>query len=105
VLSHAMSRRTREIGLRLALGARAGQVRRMVMGQTLLRVAAGLLVGLAGASALTRFMSTLLHGVHPGDPATFAIVTALLVGVALLASWVPAWRASRVDPMSALRDD
>ena len=105
VLSHAMARRTREIGLRLALGAQRGQVRRMVIGQSLRRVALGVLVGLAGATALTRLMSTLLHGVRPGDPATFAGVTALLVTVALLASCVPAWRASRIDPMGALRDD
>jgi predicted permease len=105
VLTHAMARRTREIGLRLALGAGRGQVRRMVVAQSLRRVALGVLVGLAGAAALTRLMSTLLHGVRPGDPATFAAVTTLLVIVALLASYVPAWRASRIDPMGALRDD
>ncbi|HUE85920.1 MAG TPA: ABC transporter permease [Vicinamibacterales bacterium] len=105
VLTHAMARRTREIGLRLALGARREQVRRMVVAQALRRVALGVLVGLIGAAALTRLMSTLLHGVRPGDPATFAGVTALLITVALLASYVPAWRASRLDPMGALRDD
>ena len=105
VLTHAMARRTREIGLRLALGAQRGQVRRMVITQSLRRVALGVLAGLVGAAALTRLMSTLLHGVRPGDPATFAGVTALLVSVALLASYVPAWRASRIDPMGALRDE
>ncbi|MGH9372829.1 MAG: FtsX-like permease family protein, partial [Vicinamibacterales bacterium] len=105
VLTHAMARRTREIGLRLALGARRGQVLRMVVAQSLRRVALGAFVGLVAASALTRLMSTLLHGVRPGDPATFAGVTALLVTVALLASYVPAWRASRIDPMGALRED
>jgi ABC-type antimicrobial peptide transport system permease subunit len=105
VLAHAMARRAREIGLRLALGAQRGQVRRMVVAQALRRVLLGVLVGLVGAAALTRLMSTLLHGVHPSDPATFAGVTALLITVALLASYVPAWRASRIDPMGALRDD
>jgi len=105
VLTHAMARRTREIGLRLALGARQEHVRRMVVGQSLRRVALGVAVGLVGATALTRLMTTLLYGVRPGDPATFAGVTALLVTIALLASYVPAWRASRIDPMSALRDD
>jgi putative ABC transport system permease protein len=105
VLTHAMARRTREIGLRLALGARQGQVRAMVVAQSLRRVAVGVLAGLVGAAALTRLMSSLLHGVRPGDPATFAAVTALLIAVALLASYVPAWRASRIDPMGALRDE
>jgi putative ABC transport system permease protein len=105
VLTHAMARRTREIGLRLALGARRGQVRRMVVAQSLRRVGLGVLGGFIGAAALTRLMSTLLHGVRPHDPATFAGVTALLVTVALVASYVPAWRASRIDPMGALRDD
>ena len=105
VLTHATARRTREIGLRLALGARRGQVRRMVVAHSLRRVGLGVLVGLFGAATLTRLMATLLHGVGPGDPATFAAATVLLIGVAVVASYVPAWRASRIDPMGALRDD
>ena len=105
VLAHAMARRTREIGLRLALGAQRGQVRRMVIAQSLRRVALGVLAGLVGAAALTRLMTALLHGVRPGDPVTLAAVTALLVSVALAASHLPARRASRMDPMGALRDD
>jgi putative ABC transport system permease protein len=105
VLSYAVAGRTRELGLRLALGAPRGQVRRMVLVQSLYRVALGVIVGLAGAAALTRLMASLLFGVRPGDPATFAAVTALLVGVALLASYVPAWRASRIDPMGVLREE
>jgi ABC-type antimicrobial peptide transport system permease subunit len=105
VMSYAVARRRREIGLRLALGAPREQVRRMVLVQSLKRVALGVLVGLAGAAGLTRLMSNLLYGVGPGDPATFAAVTALLAAVALMASWMPAWRASRIDPMAALREE
>jgi len=105
VMSYAVARRTREIGLRLALGAQRGQVHRMVLVQSLQRVALGVLVGLVGAVGLTRLMSNLLYGVRPGDPATFATVTALLAAVALLASYIPAWRASRIDPMGALREE
>lgn len=77
----------------------------MVLAQSLARVAAGVLAGLAGAAALTRLMSGLLHGVGPGDPATFAAATALLAAVALVASAIPAWRASRIDPLVALREE
>ena len=105
VMSYAVARRRREIGLRLALGAPREQVRRMVLVQSLKRVALGMLVGLAGAAGLTRLMSNLLYGVGPGDPATFAAVTALLAAVALMASWMPAWRASRIDPAAALREE
>jgi ABC-type antimicrobial peptide transport system permease subunit len=105
VMSYAVTRRTREIGLRLALGAPPGRVRRMVLVQSLTRVALGVVAGLAAAAGLTRLMSNLLHGVRPGDPATLAVVTALLAAVALVASAIPAWRASRIDPMGALRDE
>lgn len=105
VMGYSVARRTREIALRLALGAPPGEVRRMVLAQSLARVAAGVLAGLAGAAALTRLMSGLLHGVGPGDPATFAAATALLAAVALVASAIPAWRASRIDPLVALREE
>jgi putative ABC transport system permease protein len=105
VLSHAIAQRTREIGLRLALGARPAEVRRMVVAQSARRVAAGVAVGLGGAVASTRLMSTLLYGVRPGDPATFAGAVALIVIVALTASYLPALRASRIEPMQALRDE
>lgn len=105
IVSYAVARRTREIGLRLALGAARGQVRRMVLAQSLRRVAIGAVVGLVGALGLTQLMSNLLHGVRPGDPATFVAVTALLGAVALLASYIPAWRASRIDPIGALREE
>ena len=105
VMSYAVTRRTREIGLRLALGAPPGRVRQMVLVQSLTRVALGVAAGLAAAAMLTRLMSSLLHGVSPGDPATLAAVTALLAAVALVASAIPAWRASRIDPVGALRDE
>lgn len=105
VVSYAVARRSREIGLRMALGAQRSGVRWMVVRQSLRHISIGVVGGLAGAFALTRFMASLLYGVQPGDPATFAASTLLLVGVALLASSVPAWRASRIEPVVALREE
>ncbi len=105
VMSYAVARRTREIGLRLALGAPPEQVRRMVLAQSLRRVALGVVVGLAGAIGLTRLMANLLYGVGPGDPVTFAAAVVVLAAVALCASAIPAWRASRIDPIGALREE
>ena len=103
VMSYAVSQRTREIGVRLAVGADPGAIRRMVVGQGMTMAAAGAAVGLAAALALTRLMASTLYGVGPGDPATYVEVTAALLGVALAASYLPARRASRVDPIRALR--
>ena len=103
VMSYAVSQRTREIGVRLAVGADPATIRRMVVGQGMTMAAAGAAVGLASALALTRLMTGLLYGVRPGDPATYIAVTLALLGVALAASYLPALRASRVDPMRALR--
>ncbi|HET7294267.1 MAG TPA: ABC transporter permease [Vicinamibacteria bacterium] len=105
VLSYAVSERTAEIGVRMALGARPDAVRRLVVSEGVARVAAG--VGLGGLMAfgLARLMASLLFGVPPRDPATFASVAFVLVAVGLLAAWLPARRASSVDPMAALRHE
>lgn len=103
VLAFNVSRRTQEIGIRLALGARPGDVLRLIVGQGMWLVMVGIVLGVAGALALTRLMASLLYGVSATDPATFALVSLLLAIVALLACCVPARRAMRVDPMTALR--
>ena len=103
VLSYLVSRRTREIGIRLAIGAGRGQVLRLVLGSGLLLALTGVVAGLAVAFVATQSMSTLLHEVDPTDPLTFLSVAAVLTLVAILASLVPAWRATRVDPVVALK--
>jgi len=105
VVTYAVSRRTGEIGVRMALGAQAADIRWLVLRQGGAVVAAGAAIGLAGALALTRLMRGMLFGVSPTDPATYAALTGMLAAVALAALWLPAHRASRVDPAVALRSE
>jgi ABC-type antimicrobial peptide transport system permease subunit len=102
VISYVVSRRTREIGVRMALGAHAGTVRRMVVRQGLALAAIGVAIGLAAAFVLSSFLASLLFGVAPTDPITYAVVTTALVGMAWLACWAPAARAARIEPSRAL---
>jgi putative ABC transport system permease protein len=103
VVANTVVRRRGEIGLRMALGARSGEVARMILGQGLRLVLGGLALGLLGAWAGSRFLAALLYGVEPRDPLTFLSVATVLLGVGSLAAWLPARRATRVDPAETLR--
>ena len=105
VVAYAVTQRTREIGVRITLGAQPNDVRRLVIGHGLRLTALGVLVGVAGAAASVRSLDSLLYGIGPSDPTTFIVATIVLVAVAVVASIVPARRALRIDPMEALRAD
>ncbi|HEU0175716.1 MAG TPA: ABC transporter permease [Blastocatellia bacterium] len=105
VIAYSVSQRRREIGIRMALGAEKSAILNMIIGQGIKLVLIGVAIGLAAALGLTRFLSGLLYGVKPGDPATLVAVSALLMAIALLASYIPARQAAKVDPMVALRHD
>jgi ABC-type antimicrobial peptide transport system permease subunit len=103
VMAYSVSKQTREIGLRVALGAHPGDILKMVVGRGARLVASGLVLGLLGASLLTRFLSGVLYGTKPSDPVIFGMVSLVLATVALAACLLPARRATKVDPLVALR--
>ncbi len=105
VLSYTVRQRTREIGLRLAIGADRAQVLRMILRQGLSIAAVGIVVGLVLSAGLTRFLGSLLYGVEPVDALTFALVAAVMLAAAFLASYLPAAKAAGLDPTAALRDN
>jgi ABC-type antimicrobial peptide transport system permease subunit len=105
VISYLVTQRTREIGIRMALGAEARDVLRLMMRKGAVLIVTGVVLGLAGAFWFTRWLESMLYGVTTRDPLTFATIPLLLVMVAMLATWIPARRASRLDPTIALRGE
>ena len=103
VISYSVTQRTRELGVRVALGAQRSDIRSMILRDGAVLAAAGIMAGLAAAYWLTRYLRSLLFGVGSTDPVTYALASVILAGVALLASYLPARRATRVDPLVALR--
>jgi putative ABC transport system permease protein len=105
VIAYSVGQRRREIGIRMVLGATGAEIVRLVLSQSVILSAAGLLIGLAGAVAVTRYLEGMLFGLTPLDAATFVVVPLVFMGVAALAVFVPARRASNVDPLIVLRQD
>jgi putative ABC transport system permease protein len=105
VLSYSVKRRVREIGIRMALGAQVRDVLRLIVVEGMRPTLIGVAIGLAGALALGRVLANLIYGIKPTDPITFGAVSVLLAGVGLFASVIPAYRATRVEPMKTLRDE
>ena len=105
MMAHSVTRRTNEIGIRMALGAERSTIVKMVLRETLLLVIVGLFIGVPSALLAARFISSQLYGLGPSDPRTFIAAAVVLVGVAIAAGYVPARRASRVNPLTALREE
>jgi putative ABC transport system permease protein len=105
VVSYGVTQRTKEIGIRVALGARRDQLVRMVLGQGMVLVMLGLLIGTIGAMLAARLVASLLFGVDETDPLVFASAAVTLAAAAVLANLIPAWRAARLDPQAALREE
>jgi putative ABC transport system permease protein len=103
VIAYSVAQRTQEVGIRRALGAKPGDILRLVMGQALGLALAGVAIGIGGALAVNSVMKGLLFHVSATDPATYGAIAVLFIIVALAASYIPAWRATRIDPMAALR--
>jgi ABC-type antimicrobial peptide transport system permease subunit len=104
VLAYDVSQRTREIGVRGAIGASRGRITGLILTQGLWKAGVGVVIGLIGSVLLSRYMTSLLFEVEPTDPGVYLMVAAVLVVVAALASYLPAWRAARISPLQALRD-
>jgi putative ABC transport system permease protein len=105
VIAYSVGQRTHEFGIRMALGAQHHQLLLMVLSQSVWTLAVGLTIGVAGALSLTRLVRSLLFGIGPADPLTLSLMAAILLGAALIASYIPARWAAKVDPMAALRDE
>ena len=105
VMAYAVSQRTRELGIRISVGADKGDVLKLVLGQAMMLAAIEMVGGLVASLAVTRFASKLLYGISPADPATFSMIAVLLFVVALVAGYFPARRATKIDPMIALRSE
>jgi ABC-type antimicrobial peptide transport system permease subunit len=105
VMSYSTAQRTRDFGIRLALGASSRHILQLVVSEGLLLSVTGVALGVAGALAGTRALGSQLYGIEPTDPMTYGVLAVLLIGVSLLACWLPAHRATRVDPAVALRHD
>jgi ABC-type antimicrobial peptide transport system permease subunit len=105
VLSHMVTANRSQIGIRLALGASRGMIFRMIAGQAIKLAGIGVLVGAAGCLALRRVLSSAVYGIGPNDPATMGVAMGILLAAALAAAFIPAWRATKVDPMTALRTE
>ncbi len=105
VMSHAVTQRTREIGIRMALGAQPNRVFRIIIGQGMALTLIGVIVGIMSASALTRILRSLLYGVSPLEPFVFALIASLLILIAAGSCYFPARRATKIDPVNALREE